>query len=138
LDTISTVYISRHLCREMLEYARAQLPLEACGIVSGDLKGRPLQFFPARNELKSPTRYNVHPEDLLCILNQLEQNQEDIWAIFHSHPESDAYPTKTDLELAGYPQAYYLIASLKNPQHPVLRGFIIRDGSIKEINLEEN
>lgn len=138
MDAISTVYISRHLCREMLEHARAQLPLEACGIVSGDLKGRPLQFFPARNEFKSPTRYNVHPEDLLCILNQLEKNQEEIWGIFHSHPESDAYPTRTDLELAGYPQVYYLIASLKNLQHPVLRGFIIRDGSIKEINLEEN
>jgi len=135
VDKPTIVYLPKNLCREMLQYAREQLPLEACGILSADWEGRPLQFFPARNELQSSTRYNVHPEDLLRILTLLEENKQEIWGVFHSHPESEAYPSKIDLDMAYYPQAYHLIASFKVPQHPVLRGFVISEGKVKEIIL---
>jgi len=137
LSSRSTVAIPQKLCCEMLEHARTQLPLEACGIISGSQQGKPLKFFPTRNELESTTRYNVHPEDLLRIFNYLEKNEEILWGIFHSHPENEAYPTETDIKLAYYPQAYYLIASFKRPGYPVLRGFIIKEGKVEEVDLRE-
>lgn len=137
MGELITVDFPKALRQEMLKYAESQLPLEACGIVSGNQDGKPLRFFHARNELKSSTRYTVHPEDLLRIFNLLEENQEILWGIFHSHPESKAYPTQTDINLAYYPRSYYLIASFEDPEHPVLRGFIISSGEVTEIMLRE-
>ena len=47
---------------ELLRHARAELPNEACGLLSGSLAdGRATRFHPARNADASPLRYNVHP-----------------------------------------------------------------------------
>ena len=42
---------------------------------------------------------------------------------------------KTDVNLAGWPDAVYLIASLADPDAPDLKGFWIRDGEIAEAEL---
>ena len=47
---------------------RAELPNEACGLLSGSAAdGLVTTFHPARNMEASPLRYNVHPEDLVRI-----------------------------------------------------------------------
>ena len=53
--------------------------------------------------------------------------------IFHSHTFTEAYPSRTDVELAAYPDATYLILSLADPDAPVLRGFHIRDHQVSEL-----
>ena len=59
----------------------------------------------------------------------------EIVAIYHSHPESPAYPSATDVELAFWPEAVYLICSLADPSQPTIRAFRIRDGAIAEVAL---
>jgi proteasome lid subunit RPN8/RPN11 len=49
---------------------------------------------------------------------------------------TEAYPSRTDVELAAYPEAAYLILSLADPDAPVLRAFRIRDGQVDEERLE--
>ena len=43
---------------------------------------------------------------------------------------------RTDVELAAYPDAAYLILSLADPHAPVLRAFRIRDGQVDEEPVE--
>ncbi len=119
----------------MLAHAVAGLPLEACGIVVG--RGEePLRFVATANAAASPTRYEIAPRDLLRITLEVEGSGEAIWAIFHSHPTSAAYPSATDIRLAFYPEAIYLIASLVDPARPDLRGFRIIEGQVIEVALE--
>lgn len=59
----------------------------------------------------------------------------EIVAIYHSHPVSPAYPSQTDLDLAFWPEAVYIICSLADPDSPVVRGFRLRDGAVTEIDL---
>ncbi|QIA27044.1 M67 family metallopeptidase [Thermaerobacter sp. PB12/4term] len=118
------------LVAAMLDHARAEAPLEACGIVGGR-QGQPVAFYPARNADRSPVRYTVDPEDQLRIFTTMEERGEELWAIFHSHPRSPAYPSATDVRYAYYPEAYYLIASLAS-EPPVLRAFRILEGTITE------
>lgn len=125
------VFIPRSLADAMIAHARAEAPLEACGIIGGSGE-RALRFYPARNADRSPVRYTVHPEDQLRILWELEERGEELWGIFHSHPRSEAYPSPTDVRFAYYPEAYYVIASLADPARPVLRAFRIVDGHITE------
>jgi proteasome lid subunit RPN8/RPN11 len=123
----------------LMRHARAELPNEACGLLSGSLAtGRATTFHPARNLEASPLRYNVHPEDLVRITFAIEDAGEDLVAIFHSHTHSAAVPSATDRRSAMYPDAFYLLASLADPDAPparALRAWRIYRGQTFEVAL---
>lgn len=129
------IKVRPELIKNMLQHAYDSLPYEACGIISGK-KDKAVKFYPARNELKSQSRYNINPDDLYRIIMDIEEKGLDIWGIFHSHPASPAYPSDTDLNQAFYPDAYYLIASFMDEKNPGLRAFLIRDRRILEVKIE--
>src|SRR5918996_4002003 len=116
----------------MLDHARTELPNEACGILSGSLEARRVvAFHPARNAEASPLRYNLHPEDLVRITFAIEDVGQDLVAIFHSHTRSPAVPSATDRRAAMYPDAFYVIATLADPEAApadALRAWWLRDG----------
>lgn len=113
---MNPVRIPAGVAVEMLTHARAELPNEACGLLSGSLRdGQVTRFHPARNQDASPLRYNVHPEDLVRITYAIEEAGEELVAIFHSHTRSAAVPSATDRRAALYPDPFYLIASLAHP-----------------------
>lgn len=124
---------------ELMRHARAELPNEACGLLSGSLAdGRATAFHPARNVEASPLRYNVHPEDLVRITFAIEDAGEDLVAIFHSHTRSAAVPSATDRRTAMYPDAFYLLASLAGADDPpqrALRAWRIHRGQAFEVPL---
>ncbi len=132
--------IPRHLADELLAHARAGLPNEACGILSGSLQeGVARDFHATRNEEASPLRYSIHTEDLYRVVTAIDDRGEDVVAIFHSHTRSPAVPSPTDIRAAMYPDAFYLLASLADPDaSPVaaLRAWRIRDDRSVEAPLE--
>ncbi len=130
-----TVEITKDLKEQLLQHARKELPYEACGVISGSADRGALQFYPARNELQSTTRYHIDPHDLYRIIMDIEEQGHEIWGIFHSHPASPAYPSETDLKQSYYPDAYYLIASFADAKKPVLRAFRIIDRQVKEVEV---
>ena len=124
---------------ELMRHARAELPNEACALLSGSIaEGRATTFHPARNVEASPLRYNVHPEDLVRITFAIEDAGEELVAIFHSHTRSAAVPSATDRRTAMYPDAFYLLASLADPDAPpdrALRAWRIFRGATFEVPL---
>jgi proteasome lid subunit RPN8/RPN11 len=124
---------------ELMRHARAELPNEACGLVSGSLgPGVATRFHAARNLEASPLRYNVHPEDLVRITFAIEDAGEELVAIFHSHTRSAAVPSATDRRTAMYPDPFYLLASLSDPDAPAtraLRAWRIDRGQAFEVPL---
>jgi len=124
---------------ELLAHARAELPNEACGLLAGDLaSGSATGFHPARNAEASPLRYNVHPDDLVRIVFAIEDAEQDLVAIFHSHTRSPAVPSATDRRAAQYPDVFYVLATLADPEATVaqsLRAWRIRHGEVTEVPL---
>ena len=100
----------------ILAHARAEQPNEACGLIAGDAPfsegGRPLRWIPARNALASPYRFEIDPDDLLRHSLAIDDADEVIWAIVHSHVASAACPSASDLRQARHPAALQVIASL--------------------------
>jgi proteasome lid subunit RPN8/RPN11 len=127
------------LAEEMMAHARAELPNEACGLLGGDLAdGRAVAFHPARNAEASPLRYNVHPEDLVRIVFAIEDAGQDLVAIFHSHTRTPAIPSATDRRTAQYPDAFYVLATLADPDASpsrALRAWRIVGGQSFEVPL---
>jgi proteasome lid subunit RPN8/RPN11 len=126
--------IPRPIYDEMLDHARAEAPNECCGILGGK-DGAATTLYRATNAEHSPLRYTLDPNDLFRItFREIPANDEEMLAIYHSHTGSPAYPSQTDINLATYPDAVYLILSLAEDGAP-LRGFRITDGEVTEVDL---
>ncbi|MHB8421397.1 MAG: M67 family metallopeptidase [Leptospirales bacterium] len=124
----------RFLYEEIVAHARSVFPEECCGLVAGDGTGRPVRVIPMENALHSPVRYQMEPREQFQIQKSLRSDGLEMWAIYHSHPETDPFPSETDIRLAFYPDLFYLLTSLKNLPPP-LRSFRIRDGLVEEVPL---
>jgi proteasome lid subunit RPN8/RPN11 len=126
------------LVEEIVAHARREYPNEACGLVIGDRAaadgGAALRFEATRNRAASPYRYEIDSEDLLRLTIATDDADEVFWAIVHSHVRSPAYPSPTDVGLAFYPNALYLLVSLAAPE-PALGAFRIVDGTIHPVEL---
>ena len=127
--------LERSYIDEMVAHAREDDPNECCGIIAGN-DGVATKLYRAVNAEASPYRYNVEPKDLLRIYRDIDSNDWDVLVIYHSHTHTEAYPSATDIRLAAWPEACYLIVSLENKADPVLRAFHILDGEVTEEPLE--
>ncbi len=119
--------IDRGFFDEMVEHGLAGFPNEACGLLAGK-EGRPVKFFPMTNRDASPVTYRLDPKEQLRVFDEIDAEGWDLVAIFHTHTHSEAFPSETDRKQAFYPEARYLIMSLSDRKHPVLRAFRIEDG----------
>jgi [CysO sulfur-carrier protein]-S-L-cysteine hydrolase len=130
------VRIARSLLDEIVAHARDDVPNECCGMVAGR-NGEATRAYRARNAEASPFRYVIHPQDQFRITMEIEDQGEEIAAIYHSHTRSPAEPSQTDINLAeNWPDPLYLICSLADPDAPDIRAWSIRDGSVEEVELD--
>ena len=120
---------------EMIAHAKEDVPNECCGIIAGK-DGAATKLYRAINAEASPFRYSVDPKDLLRIYRDLDSNGWDVFVIYHSHTHTEAYPSKTDVLLAAWEDALYVIVSLEDDDKPVVRAFRITDGNVTEEELK--
>ena len=69
----------------------------------------------------------VNRDELLSAHREMRQRGEQLVAIYHSHPRaSEPEPSETDVRLAYYPSATYLIIGLGGPE-PVMHAYRISE-----------
>lgn len=119
--------------RLLVERAWSDFPYEVCGLLGVRPDGR-IVHLPIRNVERSMTYYVMDGKELLRAMRTIE---DEGWgfAIYHSHTHTEAYPSRTDVELSAYPEAVYLIVSLQDRDAPELRAFRIVEGRISEVPL---
>lgn len=127
-------YLEKQYAEEMIAHARAEAPLECCGILAGK-EGKITRLYRVSNAEKSPVRYNVDPQELFHIYQEITAKGWDILGVYHSHTHTEGYPSATDVRLALWPDSLYFIVSLQDPFHPQIRAFYIKEGKIKEEEL---
>src|SRR6266540_122893 len=129
--------IDRQTYEALVAHARQEYPNEACALLAGPPEDgdRVEKTFTLPNAEASPTFYVVEPKAQLRAMTEMDDLGMDLVGIFHSHTFTEAYPSRTDVELAAYPDATYLILSLADPDAPALRGFSIRDRQVSEVEV---
>ncbi len=131
--------VSDDLLKEIVRWCLAGRPNEACGLLAGPMLaaegGTPTRFLPLANAAASPYRYLIDPQEQLRAVLDIDDAGEEVWGIVHSHVASPAVPSDTDVGLAGWPDALYLICSLRSDP-PTIRAWSIRDGAVSEVTLE--
>lgn len=134
----TTARIPRRLLDEVVAWCLDGRPNEACGLLAGPGFAAdgvaPTRFLPLPNAAASPYRYLIDPEEQLRAVLDIDDAGEEVWGIVHSHVASPALPSDTDVGLAAWPDALYLICSLAT-EPPEVRAWSIRDGTITEVAL---
>jgi [CysO sulfur-carrier protein]-S-L-cysteine hydrolase len=120
--------------KEIVEQGLREFPNECCGVIAAS-DGVPVNVVPMKNADASPVTYRLDGNEQLHVFDRLDERGWDLWAIYHSHTHSEAYPSETDIRLAFYPEARYILLSLADREQPVMRSFWITDGQVSEEEL---
>jgi len=124
---------------ELVEWLDAARPNEGWGVLvaarMAEDGGVPERFIGMRNAAESPYRYYPEPEELLRVMLEIDDADEVVWGVVHSHVASAPVPSATDVGLATYPDAVYVIASFAT-EKPELRAWTIVAGAVNEVGLE--
>ena len=150
--------MARPTLEALVAHARELTPFECCGLLAGKDR-RVLHQYRVTNTvatehqaidvfdqatvkrlgaLPGPMRaevaYFMDPKEMLQAFKDMRARQLDLVAIYHSHPHSPAYPSTTDIGLAYYPDAAYLIVSLQ--QELDVRAYWIREQVVTPCQLD--
>lgn len=134
---LAMLTISQELVDAVVAHARADHPDEACGVIAGPAgTDQPIRFIPMVNAARSPTFYEFDSVDLLKLYREMDDNDEIPVVIYHSHTLTEAYPSRTDISLAGEPEAHYVLVSTREtgPEDGPyeFRSYRIVDGEVTE------
>jgi [CysO sulfur-carrier protein]-S-L-cysteine hydrolase len=116
---------------EIIAHAREDEPDECCGILAGQ-DGKVLRLYRMTNVERSPYRYSMDTKELFQTYREIEDQGWELMAIYHSHTHTEAHPSQTDVRLATFPDAYYILVSLMDKENPAVRAFHIQEGTITE------
>lgn len=133
--------ISQTLVDQIVGHAKADHPDEACGVVAGAAgSDSPERFIPMINAARSTTFYEFDSSDLLKLYREMDDRDEEPVVIYHSHTATEAYPSRTDVTLAGEPGAHYVLVSTREhgqePGPVEFRSYRIVDGEVTEESVE--
>ena len=109
--------IHRDLLGQIVAHARDEAPNECCGIIAA-LDGAAVSVHPATNVAASPLRYEMDGMEQYRIQTAIEDAGHDLGAIYHSHTRTLPIPSQTDISLAFYPDALYVIVGIADEPAP--------------------
>jgi proteasome lid subunit RPN8/RPN11 len=125
------LYLSKRQADEMIDHSRTELPNEACGILAGK-DGKSERVYRMTNTDKSSKTFLMDPKEQLRVMKEIRSLGLEMIGIYHSHSQTEAYPSAYDVELAYYPEVSYVIVSIKERDNPDIRSFKIIEGKITE------
>lgn len=124
------IYIKKEDYEEIVAYAKAGLPNEACGLLGGTVDGKDRRIekvYYLTNIDASREHFSMDPKEQFEAVKDMRANGLSLIGNFHSHPESPSRPSEEDKRLAYDSSVRYLILSLMDMDAPVLNGFEIID-----------
>ena len=136
----SVLTIDSAIVDAIVAHARRDHPDEACGVVAGPIgSDMPARHIPMDNAARSMTFYEFDSMEYLQVWREMDDNDEEAVVIYHSHTATEAYPSRTDADIAGWPDAHYVLVSTREPDSEEIRSFRIVDGVVteEEINIKD-
>lgn len=128
------IEILQDIVDAMIEQARSQAPVEACGILAGTAQ-RVHRLYRMTNVDASGEHFMMEPAEQFEAAREIRAAGLRMLAVYHSHPQTPARPSAEDIRLALTPDVVHVILSLHNPERPQVRAFDIQDGRATEIEV---
>ena len=131
----NSLSIPRTLANKLLTLAQQAPENEICGLVSVTESNK-YQLYPVDNIAdNSACVFEMDPQQQVAAFKNMREKNEALFAIFHSHPHSDAIPSKKDINESAYAEALNIIISLNTTGVLDMRGYFYKDKSVENVDL---
>ncbi len=139
MPPFTTLTVPDLLLEEVVAHARADVPLECCGLLAGHIRdgtGFVTARFAIENELRSPTDYLTNARGMFFTFRHMRERGLELLAIYHSHPTSAPVPSRRDIEHNTYGESVvHLIVGFANTI-PEARGWWLTETESREAQLD--
>ena len=118
---------------ELVKYAEAEKPYESCAILVGNENTEAWlvkKIFLTENISKSEITFTISPDKEFEVDQTAKDMNMEIVCIFHSHPESEAYPSETDKKFMKVNPFPWIIYSGKTKK---MNCFILENENVEQI-----
>jgi len=129
---LQKIILSESDKKVLSEHSENQKPNEACAILFGK-EDRVMDLFLTENIEESPVNFTISNDQLIEGYKIAEEKNLQVVGIFHSHPNSDAFPSNTDIKFMQSNPVAWIIYSGINKN---FRAFIL-ESKIVEISINE-
>ena len=118
---------------DLVAHARAEAPLECCGLLlaTGGIIDEAVR---TRNVRRSPTRFEIDPEDHFAVIRRARSTGRVVAGAYHSHPRGPRVPSATDAAELNDPSLVHVIVSL-DADPPSIAAFQWTSGNFVAIDL---
>ncbi|MCP4672320.1 MAG: M67 family metallopeptidase [Desulfobacula sp.] len=127
--------IPKDIYEQIILHAQKDLPYEACGYLAGQ-NDSVTKSYAIKNIDQSHEHFSFDPEEQFAAIKDLRKESLVPIAVYHSHPETPARPSKEDIKLAYDPDISYVIISLAK-NIPVIKSFKIKQSPDKNHCVEK-
>ena len=131
-DTLS---LPRPLVNKILAHAQKNPDMEVCGLI-GNNGSQDKSYYPIDNVSNDPgCRFLMDAPQQISAMKKMRENEQQLFAIIHSHPNATASPSQRDIDENAYKDVFYLIISLNTVGVLEMRAYIQQKESMQEIEL---
>jgi [CysO sulfur-carrier protein]-S-L-cysteine hydrolase len=125
--------IGQGLVDKIVAHARADYPYIACGIVTGPVgSDRPTRLVPMTNAERSLTFWALDAVEQFRVWREMDERDEEPVIIYHSNPDTEAYPSSQDISNWSEQGAHLVIISVRKLEETDFRSFRISGGEVTE------
>ncbi|MGI0087504.1 MAG: Mov34/MPN/PAD-1 family protein [Nitrosotalea sp.] len=128
------ITLSKNHVDILIQHAKQNEPNESCAILFGKNDDRQfliMDVFLTKNAEPSPVNFTISNDELIKAYKESEKKNLEVIAIFHSHPNSAAYPSSTDRQYMEVNPVPWIIYSNTNNE---FRAYIL-ESTIIPINI---
>jgi len=130
-----TTCIPRPLANRLLTLAQFTPEAEVCGLIAHDSNNN-YPLYPIDNIADNPQyAFEMHPQQQINAFKEIREKQQNLFAIYHSHPSSAALPSTKDLHDSAYDDALNIIISLNMKGVLDMRGYLYQQGKFETVKL---
>ena len=129
---MNSIILSKQVKKILAEFSENQKPNESCAILFGK-DNQVLDLFLTENIEESPVNFTISNNQLIEGYRIAEEKKLEVIGIFHSHPNSDAFPSSTDKKFMQSNPVVWIIYSGMNKN---FKAFIL-ESDIVEIPISE-
>ena len=134
-STKQTLYLPRPLVNKMLAHAQQHDDVEVCGLIGNDKQDHK-SYYPIDNVSNNPNcQFLMDAPQQINAMKKMRERGQELFAIVHSHPTSNAMPSQQDIDESSYKDVLYIIISLNTKGVLEMRAYTQKPDSMQEIEL---
>lgn len=129
--------LPRSMVNKILTHAQQNPDIEICGLIGNSETNKSKDYYAIDNVSENPAcRFLMDAQQQIKAMKEMRDKQQQLFAIVHSHPTTNAIPSQRDIKENNYRDVYYIIISLNTKDVPEVRGYIPQSDSMQEVDID--